>query len=190
MRIGAPAIIPQRFHSGDPDGKFRQALAPGTAEAVGDDDRNGSSSFLFHLTMNLPCRAIGIFGQQESVPASINIGNVDSAIGAEKAVASLSDEDAMVTADEGAAFAKSEFDDAGIEIVLPGPILGFRRGGNAGEIDELTFGLGDDLVLDYENVSGLDLLPALPQGFEQFMRDRVASVNFLINDDWKEANLE
>jgi len=50
--------------------------------------------------------------------ASIYIGNIDAAVGAEKAVLSFSDKNAIFAADDGAAFAKGEFDDSGVEVVL------------------------------------------------------------------------
>src|SRR5258708_38461869 len=42
VRIAAPAIVAQRFHAGDADGKFGKSFAPGPAEAVGDDHRDGN----------------------------------------------------------------------------------------------------------------------------------------------------
>ena len=79
-------------------------------------------------------RTVGIFWQQERVPASVDVGNIDAAIRTEKTVAGLRDQDAVLAADYGAAFAQSEFDYAGIEIVSPCPGDGFGGGSDGREI--------------------------------------------------------
>src|SRR5205823_7766944 len=100
--------------------------------------------FFLQFAVNLLGRTVGIFWQQERVPAAVDVGNIDSAIRAEKTVAGLRDQDAIHAADYGPAFAQSEFNDAGIEVVLFRPSDGFGGWGDGREINQLTFGFGED----------------------------------------------
>ena len=92
--------------------------------------------------------------------ATADVGDVDAAVGADESVVCLGNEDSVFAADDGAAFAQGEFDDAGVEIVLPGP--GFRFDGrlDRGEVDEAAFSFRDDFVFDDEDVSGLEFRAA------------------------------
>ena len=87
MGIAASAVVAQRFHSRDADGEFGQAFAPGTAETVGDDDRESARPVRFlNSRRKFGGGAVGIFGKQQRVLAAVDVGNIDAAVGAEKAV--------------------------------------------------------------------------------------------------------
>ena len=131
--------------------------------------------------------AVGIFGKQQRVSASVDVGDVDAAVGAEKAVVGFGDEDAVFAANYGAAFAQGQFDDAGVEGVLFRPCDGFVGGLDRGEIDEAAFGFGDDFVFDDQDVAGLEAEAAFAEGLEQFVGEGVAGMDFVGQRNWDQA---
>ncbi len=87
--------------------------------------------------------------------ASVDIGDVDAAVGAEKSVVSFGDEDAVLATDDRPAFAQCEFDDAGVERILFRPRDRFVGWLDRVQVDDASFGFGDDFVFDDEDVAGL-----------------------------------
>src|ERR1700676_3428081 len=141
MRVAAAAVVAQRLYSGDADGNFRQPFAPGAAETVGDDDGDRQVCLLLECSAKVGGGAVWIFGKQQRVTASLDVGDVDAAVSAEKAMVRLGDQHAVFAPNDGAAFAQGQFDDAGVEGILFRPRTGFLGGMNRGEIDEAAFGL-------------------------------------------------
>ena len=103
--IAAAPVVAQGLESRDADCEFRQSFAPGAAEAVGDDDGNRKSGTAFEGATKIGCRAVCIFGKQQRVAASVDVGDVDAAVGAQEAVVRLGDEDAVLAADDRATLA-------------------------------------------------------------------------------------
>src|SRR5260370_34018519 len=68
-------------------------------------------------------------------------------------MACLCDEHAMLATDHAPALSECKLDDAGVKAVVLGPGNGVLRGPNLGEINHPSFGLGNDLVLDDQNVA-------------------------------------
>src|ERR1700721_292364 len=112
MRVAAAAVVAQRLHSGDADGELRQAFAPGTAKTVGDDDGDGQTGEPFERASQTGGGAVWVFREQQRVSPSVDVGDVDAAVGAEEAVMRFGNEHAVFAADDRAAFAQGEFDDA------------------------------------------------------------------------------
>src|SRR5437588_2257795 len=126
MGIAAAAVIAQWFHAGNADRGFGLSFAPGTPEAVGDDDGDRMARAFFEFSMQLFGGAVWIFGEQQGVAASANIRDVDAAVGTDESVMGFGDEHAVLAANDGAAFAQGKFDDSGIEVVFLGPGYGVR----------------------------------------------------------------
>ena len=72
--------------------------------------------------------AVGIVGQQERVAASVNVGDVHRAVGADQAVASFGDQDAAFAPHDAAALPDGELDDASVELIALGPAAGSGGG--------------------------------------------------------------
>ena len=171
VRIASAAVIAQRFHPRDADRELGQALAPRAAEAVGDDNRDGNPGAAFERASQVGGGAIRIFGKQQGVAASVDVGNIDAAVGAEEAVVGFGDQNAVLAADNGPALAHSEFDNAGIERVLFRPRDGISGGLDAGQVDEAAFRFGNDFVFHDKDVAGLESESGAAQGFQQFVRE-------------------
>ena len=148
MRIAAAAIVVQGFHSGDANRNFREPLTPWTAKTIGDDDRNREPQAIFELAMKLCGRAIRIFGQEKSVASAIDIGDVDSAVGAYESVMSFGDENAVLAAHDSLALSDGQFDYSRVEVEAARPTAGSGGGMDGRQINELSLGFGDDFVFD------------------------------------------
>ena len=85
---------------------------------------------LFELAMQSGGGAVWILGEQQGVAAPVNVRDVDAAVGADESVMGFGDEHTILAANDGAALEQSQFDDAGVEIVLLGPGYGVGRGLN------------------------------------------------------------
>ena len=81
----------------------------------------------------------------------------------------LRDEHAILAADNGAAFAQSQFNNAGVQLVFlcPGDRIGRRF--DRGEIDDAAFRLGNDFVFDDENVAGFECKLCVVAATQQFI---------------------
>jgi len=189
VRVTMAAIVAQRLHAGDANGEFCQTLAPGASEAVGNDDGKGDASSFLELPTKIECGPVRVQGKQESMPASVHIGDVDAVVGAQEAVMGFGDEDAVPAADNGAALPHGELDHARIESVLfcPGARFGGRLDG--GEIDEATFRLGDDLMFHDEDVARLQPEAAPAKGFEELVGERMAGTDFVSDRNGDHAKL-
>ena len=77
-------------------------FAPGTAEAVSNDHGNRKARALFQCAAKIGGGAVGIFRQEQSVPPSIDIRDIDAAVGAQKSVMRLGDQHAVLAADHSA----------------------------------------------------------------------------------------
>src|SRR4029077_13392171 len=105
MRVGPTAIIAQGFHSSDANTDVHESFTPGASEAVGDNDRNLETRLFMDFVMQLSSGAIGIFGKKHSVPASIDVGDIDAVVGTQKSMMRLSDENSVLAANDSTAFA-------------------------------------------------------------------------------------
>ncbi len=123
--------------------------------------------------------AVGIDGKQQGVAAAIDVGNIHAAVGADEAVMGLGDEHAVLAADDGAAFAQSEFDDAGIEVIFLRPGGECGRWFNRCKIDDAAFRFGNDLVFDDENVAGREGEFIFAKRLQEFVGDRIAGADFV-----------
>ena len=127
MRIGLSAIVVQRLHASYADRNFGQPFTPGTTESICDDHRDGKVQSFFQSTMDSRGRTVGIIGQKKGVLASVNVGDVNSAVGADKSVTGFSNQHAAFAANDAAALLDGQLDDAGIEIDSVSPSGGTRR---------------------------------------------------------------
>src|SRR5438309_7631664 len=149
-------MVPQRLHASDPNCEINQSLPPGTPEAIRNDHGNIQSRLSLQRAPKIRCGTVRIFREQQCSLASIDIRNIDPTIRAEKSVLRLSDEDSIFPTDHRAALAHSKFDNARIEAVLLGPCDRFGRWLDGLQIDQAALGLRDDLVLNDENVAGVE----------------------------------
>src|SRR5664279_5105479 len=163
--VAAAAIVKGRLHACDANGDLVQSLAPGATEAVGDDHRYVQSGAHLELAMNVGGRAVGIERQQYCGLAAVHVRNVDAAVGTDQAMRSLGDKH-MLTAHHPLSFAQGEFDDTGVGAVPRGETFGGGRWLHSREFDGPAFRLGDDFVLDYENVSGVQAQSAGGKGLD------------------------
>ena len=111
--------------------------APGTAEGVGDDDGDLDAERVLEPGSDPPSRSIRVVGQQRG-RALGDVGQVDTGVGADEAVARLAD-------DEVAASAQN-----------PNRLLGDERELCVGVVvdgHQPAFGLGDDLLRDDDDVT-------------------------------------
>ena len=93
VRIAAAPIIAQRLHARDSDGKFSQTLAPRAAEAVRNDHRNRDAGLLLQCALERSRRnGRRSSGSSSAVLASVNVRDIDAAIGAKKPMRRLRDE--------------------------------------------------------------------------------------------------
>src|SRR5581483_552158 len=109
--------------------------------------------------MNVSGRSIRVFGEQQSMAAAVHIRNIDSAVGADQAMARLGDQDAAFSAQNACALLQGELGHAGVELVTSRPSAGRRAWVYLVKLYKLPFGLGNDFVLDDQNVPRLQ--PAL-----------------------------
>ena len=122
---------------------------------------------------------VGIFGKQESVAATVDVGNVHAAVGTDEAVAGFGDEHPALTADDSFALSESDFGDAGVEIVTAGPGAGGCRGMDGLERNQSAFSFGYDFVLHNQNVAVHEFQFPLHQSLAEFFGDRIARRNFV-----------
>ena len=85
--------------------------------------------------------------------AAIDVGDIHAAVGADQAVVRLGDQNAILAAHDPLALRESDFSDASIQMVFASPFVGTRRRLDGGEFHESSFRLGNDLVLDDQNVT-------------------------------------
>lgn len=141
----------------------------------------------FKLTMNLRGGAVGIVGEQQCVAASVHVGNIHRAVGADQAVPSLRDQDTALAAHDAAALPDGEFDHASIELVAPCPSAGREGWPDFSQIDELPLRLGDDFVFDDQNVA-LTKLSRL-QGIKQESEKGIAGLDLGLYGQRDDADL-
>src|SRR5438128_940012 len=89
--------------------------------------------------------------------ATIDVGDIDSAVRANESMIGLSDQHAILAANHSSALAHGELDHAGIERILLCPHNGFSRRFNGGQIDQPPLRLRNNFVFDDENVASLKL---------------------------------
>jgi hypothetical protein len=104
MRITLTAIVVDSVHASNSDCHFGQSLAPRPAKTVGNNHRNSNLELALQLTAELFRRAIWIPGQQKRMKAAIHIGYIYAAIGANKSMASFSNEDTALAAHDTGSF--------------------------------------------------------------------------------------
>src|SRR6202041_1801579 len=117
-------------------------FAPGAAECVANENRNRQPSALFYLAIKFASGSIGIGGKKQRVPTAVDIRNVDTAVGADKALRCLGNKHAILASNHAATFAQCQLDDAGIEIVFSCPRKGRGGGFDRVEIDYAAFHFG------------------------------------------------
>src|SRR5947209_7819090 len=108
---------------------------------------------LRQLAMDSSGGLIGVFGQQQSMPAAIHVRHVNAAIGTHEAVTSLSYQHTVLSADQAFAFTNREFRYAWVDMKSFTPGAGCRGRTNRVQINEFSLSLRDDLVFQNEDVS-------------------------------------
>ena len=89
------------FMPGDTDAEIDQSFAPRTAESVGDENGDRELSSLLQFAMKFSRGTVGIGGKKQSVASPINIGDIDSAVGADETMMRFRDKHTILTADDG-----------------------------------------------------------------------------------------
>ena len=95
---------------------------------------------------------IGIAGE-EADGFGRDVGGVDSGVGADEAVVCLSDQDAAFHPHDPDRFAQDDLDLASVLLVAAGPLDREGRRLDRAKVDQLTFGLADDLVGDDNHIA-------------------------------------
>src|SRR5205809_3555598 len=152
-RIATPSVILQRLHSCHPDCNLGQSLAPRAPETISDDHRNRKVQTFFQITMNPGSRAVWIFRQQQSMTTTIKVGNIYTAVGANRAVCGFGDENTSFAANHAPALRHRQFRHACVELETPCPRAGSSRWPDLRQVHNLAFSLGNDLVFHHENIT-------------------------------------
>ena len=90
--------------------------------------------------------------------ASVNVGDINRAVGANQAVVSLRDEHTPFTANDAAALGDGQFDDTRIETIPARPATGSEGRSDCLQVDELAFGLGNDFMFDDQDIARAEAL--------------------------------
>ena len=141
MRVASATVVVKGFHASDPDGDFGETLTPGASEAVADDDRDRDLQMFPDFTMEAGGRAVRVLGEKKGVLATVDVGDIDPAIGADETVAGLGYQDPVFATDDGLAFADRQFGDARVDLVTTCPGTGLRGGPNRVKSDQPALGL-------------------------------------------------
>ena len=84
--------------------------------------------------------------------ASVNVRDVDGAVGADEAVARFRDKHSPLAAHDAAALTHSQLYDASIKAIVARPAMGSGRGFDLFQVHKLTLRLGHDFVFDYQDI--------------------------------------
>ena len=95
---GAPQVDDGR-QAGAADGDVDDALAPGPAEGVGHHHRHLAARGGPQPVADAPGRAVGVLGEQGR-PAVLDVGEVDTGVGTDEAVAGLGDHEVAAAAQD------------------------------------------------------------------------------------------
>ena len=164
---------------GHADGDVDQPLAPGTSERVADD-RPPPRPRCARCSPSRIRRAdaSGSLGKQGCRFASVDIGEIDPGVGADKTVVRFDDQDPAVHAHDSAAFPEDELHHPWIASVPRGPLVGEGGRGHIGQSDQLPLGLGNDLLGHHHHVARLDRVFAASAAERNELRDVVARHHF------------
>ena len=99
VTVALAAVVVNGLHAGNADGDFVQTFAPGAAEAVGDDHGNVQRRALLELLQDARRRPVRIERQQHGGLASVDIGDVDAAVGTDQAVSGFGDQYVLLAYD-------------------------------------------------------------------------------------------
>src|ERR1700678_2000346 len=106
---------------------------------------------------------VRIYRQKQRVTATIDVGDVNAAVGADETKARLRDKHAVFSPDNRAALAQREFDDTCLEAISLCPRDGLGGGLYRSKINSAALSLGDYLVFDDENIATLEFQAARSQ---------------------------
>src|SRR5260370_31335657 len=123
--------------------------------------------------MKVASGKVRIGGQQQSMAAAIDVGDIDAAVRANESVARFSNENAILAPDDRAALAQGEFDDRGMEFVLLCPGDRGSRRLDRSQIHHAALGFRDNLVFNDANVAGLERKVMCPERLQKLFSDRI-----------------
>jgi len=189
MGIAISTIIMQGLHTGDANGNFSEAFAPGAPKTISDDDGDRKAQPFFQVAMKLRRGPVRIFGQQKRVAAAIDVRSVDSAVGADQAMTRFGDQNSALAPHDPLALRQSHLGYARVELVTPCP-----RAGSAGGLDlfqgnKLAFSFGDDFVFYDQDVAFFRRELEMLESLEKFVCQRIAGTDLISKMDWKYPEL-
>ena len=123
-RVGASAPVIERLHAGEADRHVELAVAPGAAEAVGDQHGGRRAGQLAQARADAPRRGVGVARQQDQRVGIGGVGGVDAGVGAHEAVAGAADQHAALGAQDLDGLVEHDLDRAR---VAPCPALAAPR---------------------------------------------------------------
>ena len=139
--VGAAAVIGDRAHPGQPDGRVGLAQPPGPPEGVGDHDHDVGPGQLAEPGPQGGGGGVGVGrGQDQAVAAGV--GRVDEGVGANDAMPVLGDDQVAAPGDDPDGLGR----DGGLRDGEPRLRVG-------GQLDQAALGLGHDLRGDGEHVA-------------------------------------
>ena len=90
--------------------------------------------------------------------ASIHVGDVDRAVGADQSVVCFRDQNTVFLPHDAAGFGEGQFDDTRVELIAASPATGGSRRVDLCQFHESPFRLGHNFVFDDEDVAFLQSL--------------------------------
>jgi len=165
--IPAPAIIGQRTQSRHTDGDLDQPVAPGSPKGIGNDDADINAGATFDLPTEALGRGIGVVGQKRG-PSPADIGLIHPRIGAHQPLRRFHDKHASIHPQDAHRVPEYEFDKMRIFSGAAGDGPGEGRGLYVRQLDDPTFGFGDDLLCDDQDIRWVEInLLVCQRGNEQ-----------------------
>lgn len=90
----------QGVHAADADGDVGEGIAPGTAEGVGDDDRDVGLAEVDEAASDGLGGGAGVEGEESDGVATADVGGIDTGVGADPAVSRFADDDTALHAED------------------------------------------------------------------------------------------
>ena len=150
--VGAPAPVVEWVQTGAADRDVALPVAPGAAEAVGDQHGRLGARELAQARTQAPGRGVGVTGQHDQSVGTGGVGGVHPGVGADEAVVGAADQHPIGGAQDLLRLVEYDLDGPRVLALLNGEPVGPRGGFDIRERHDGALGLGDDLVRDRQNL--------------------------------------
>src|ERR1700691_1990247 len=171
------AQVENRVHACDAEAYFGEAVAPWTAEGVGDQHGDGYAEAAANLVAKPARGRVGIFRQQDRAVVLEAVGFVDACGVAGPSGAGLDDQYAAIVADDSAGLTQHDFDRARVFLPSLGVSFGEFGGLEILEVHDATFRLRDYLLTYDENIAGRELEAGVCQSLDDQRGEIVARLH-------------